>query len=199
MTFCILLVCKPKNLKHQHVGTMPNFPYSEIRSGDLAFRMGTGVYGRLLKTQYADSIYYSHIGLIVQVDSQWVVIHAVPKEIDGIGDFERVKMETLPKFFAADKAIHGELVHTGYIDNGSMTEAAIRFVQDSVKFDSKFNLADSSSLYCTELIWLLYKREGIDLTEGRRSLRNMLFLGNEGCIVPSDILSFSGNVSYYKF
>ena len=178
---------------------LPEFPYSSMRPGDLAFRTGTGTYSRMLKVSSTDTVYYSHVGLLLQIDSQWVVIHAVPHEKEGPSDFERVKMETLDRFYDPSRALHGELVHTGFEAGDRMTEAALSFVRDSVRFDSSFDLSDSSRLYCTELPWLLYRREGIDISEGRRSHRGFPTLGQEGCISPTDIYMYSGNESYFKY
>ena len=178
---------------------IPEFPYSEMIPGDLLFRTGTGAYSKMLNVTSADTVHYSHIGLLVKVDSTWAVIHSVPDEHDGPQDFDRVKMETVKEFFDPAHALHGEIVHTGFTAGNRMTDAALGFVRDSVRFDTSFNLSDSSKLYCTELIWLLYRREGIDLTEGRRSFRGYVAIGPNGVITVNDIRNYSGNVSYYAY
>ncbi len=178
---------------------VPEFPYSEMLPGDLLFRTGTGAYSKMLNAASADTVHYSHIGLLVRIDSTWAVIHSVPDEHDSPTDFDRVKMGTVKEFFDSEHAYHGELVHTGFTAGSRMTDAALGFVRDSVRFDSSFDLSDSSRLYCTELIWLLYRREGIDLTEGRRSFRGYLGIGPNGVITVNDIRNYSGNVSYYAY
>ena len=178
---------------------VPEFPYDQMRPGDLACRTGTGFYSMMLNATAADTIHFSHIGLLLQIDSQWVVIHAVPNEAEGPDDFDRVKMETVKQFYDPVHALHGELIHTGFVAGDRMTDAALGFVRDSVRFDSAFDLTDSSKLYCTELIWLLYRREGIDLTEGRRSHFSVPGLGKEGCITVNDIYNYSGKDSYFKY
>lgn len=192
-----------KNLSPFYKGpdtiVVPEFPYSEMLPGDLAFRTGTGLYSKMLNAASTDTVYYSHIGLVAQLDSQWVIIHAVPQELDGPSDFERVKMESVKQFFDPSYALHGELVHTGLVAGRDMIDAAVGFVRDSIRFDGAFNLTDSSKLYCTELLWLLYRREGIDLSEGRRSHRGFPSLGEEGCISPTDLYRYSGNKSYFKY
>lgn len=178
---------------------IPEFPYSEMIPGDLLFRTGTGAYSKMLNVASADTVHYSHIGLLLKLDSTWVVVHSVPDEPDSPMDFDRVKMETVQEFFDPEHALHGEIVHTGFTAGSKMTDAAIGFVRDSIKFDTAFDLSDSSRLYCTELIWLLYRREGIDLSEGRRSFRGYIVLGPNGLITVNDLRNYSGNVSYYAY
>ena len=68
-----------------------------------------------------------------------------------------------------------------------MSNQAIQYVKDSIRFDDSFNLDDSNELYCTELIYKLYKKINTDITEGRRTKAGIFGFPDE-IIFPSDIL-----------
>ena len=178
---------------------VPRLPYSEMRTADLVFRAGTGLYSQMLNMHSGDSLIYSHVGLLVDLDSTWYVIHAVPKELDGPGDFERVKMEVLDSFLAKSRCRQAEFVHTSLQRTDRVLARALQYVRDSTRFDNEFDLEDSTKVYCTELMWRLFMIEGIDLSEGRRSLSIMPVFKGKGCITPNDMLQYSNNDSYFIY
>ena len=175
----------------------PKLPYSEMRQGDLVFRLGTGAYAFLLNLQ-PDTLMYSHVGLLVEKDSSWMVVHAVPRELDGPEDFERIKMESIESFLSPDLAIIGTLAHPPLKRTDRVVTRALEYVRDSVPFDNNFDLNDTTKLYCTEMIWRLFLIEGIDLSEGRRSYRSVSIF-KDGCITPNDILPYPGIERYFSF
>ena len=178
----------------------PVFPLDQIREGDLAFRCGRGVFSRAVTSAEEDGR-YSHVGIIVMDDGKWKVVHAVPGEPEFKGDFDRVKIEDLDVFYGPDRAWCGELAHTGLIDSASvraLCRDAIQAARDSVRFDNDYSLEDSSEVYCTEFVWRLYRRRGIDLSEGRRQRVNTLFVKGD-VILPEHLFAFSENEFYFCF
>lgn len=177
------------------------FPLEEIAEGDLAFRCGEGLFSRIVTTAEEEGV-YSHVGLVVREDGRWQVAHAVPGEREFKGDFDRVKLEALEVFFAADRAFRGCLVHTGLkYESGKilpLCREAVQAARDSVRFDGDYSLEDSSKVYCTEFVWRLYLRQGTDLSEGRRRHFDMPFV-NGDIILPEHLLHYSDNHIYYSF
>lgn len=176
------------------------FPLEEMAPGDLAFRCGRGVFSRAVTVAEEDGV-YSHVGILVQDGGQWKVVHAVPGEREFKGDYDRVKMENLEVFFAPDRALRGCLVHTGLRDSTlveSLCREAIQNARDSVRFDNDYNLQDSSQVYCTEFVWRLYLKRGMDLTEGRRRFIRALQI-NGDVILPEHLLDYSNNFVYLCF
>lgn len=197
---CILLLVRNRSDERPEQAPLPPpLPYAEMQEGDLLFRTGTGLYSQMLNVTPSDTVHYSHIGLLVRPDSLWEVVHAVPKELDGPHDFERVKRETLSSFLSPKRTLHAEFIHTGLLRTTRIVADALQFARDSIRFDNDFNLEDSTELYCTELIWRLFRREGIDLSEGRRSFRNIGLFKGGGILTPEDLLLYSGNTSYFKY
>ena len=88
----------------------PALPDGQMRTGDLAFRCGEGVFSRVVTAVEEDGA-YSHVGVLVQHDGQWKVVHAVPGEKEGDRDSERVKEERVEQFFSHGRARKGCLIH----------------------------------------------------------------------------------------
>lgn len=176
------------------------FPLEEMREGDLAFRRGRSFASHAVMAA-GERRMYSHVGVLVREGDSWRVIHAVPGETESAADFERVKDETLEQFFASGRATHGELFHTGLSDSAAVShirEEALRMARDSVRFDRDYDLSTRDAVYCTEFVYLLYGDVGVDLSEGRRTKVNVPLLSRE-CLLPDDILLYSGNESYFRY
>lgn len=175
-------------------------PYDRMQEGDLVFRCGEGIVSRAVTSVEEEGL-YSHVGILVRDGDAWKVVHAVPGEKEGPGDFDRVKAEEPGRFFAPGRACAGALVHCGLTDPAALSrirEAALGWARDSVRFDDAYDLADASRLYCTELVWRLYGMAGIDLSEGRRRSLNILFVHGD-CLLPEHLFHYSGKTVYYQF
>ena len=185
----------------QDGGTLaPALPFDRMREGDLVFRCGEGIVSRAVLSVEEDGV-YSHVGILVRDGDAWKVVHAVPGEKEHPGDFDRVKAEAPERFLAPDRARAGALVHCGLSDPAVLArirETALGWARDNVPFDDDFDIADSSRLYCTELVWRLYRRAGIDLSEGRRRRLDILFVHGD-CLLPGHLFQYSGKTVYYQF
>lgn len=176
------------------------FPEGEMQEGDLAFRCGMGVFSRAVTTVEDEGV-YSHVGILLKDGEDWFVVHAVPGETEFRGDFDRVKKEPLAVFYGPRRAKRGCLVHTGLDDSlkvENLRRTALQMARDSVAFDGDYDLTDSARVYCTELVWRLYRREGIDLSEGRRQRVNALQIHGD-CLLPEHLLKYRNNVIYHHF
>jgi hypothetical protein len=67
-----------------------------------------------------------------------------------------------------------------------VARAALELARARVPFDHGYDLGDTTRMYCTELVWHLFRREGVDLSGGRRTTLRMPALGGT-FIMPSDI------------
>ena len=157
----------------------------EWREGDLMLRCGWGAESRMVTARGHSA--YSHIGILhyAQAEGRWMVVHAVPAEDEP----ELLKAEPVEVFFGADRAKAGAWMRVECED--SIARAAARYalgkVADSVLFDNDYLLADTSRLYCSELVWQSYMHQGLDITAGRRHSVPEFFCKEGECIFPSDI------------
>ena len=162
-------------------------PAENFHDGDLAFRRGTGLTSRIVLA--ADkSGDFSHVGILKQIDGKWHVIHAVPGEPDYENDVDRVKLESVESFFSTQRAAKGAVMRVENRTEAAERAAvhAFRLFQARILFDHDYDLADTTRMYCTELIDHVYKKEGIDLSEGHLSHIRIPGLGGD-YLLPSDI------------
>ena len=180
-----------------------HFPTESMRTGDLVFRCGRGVLSRAVVMAEQMDGRYSHVGVLIRdVDGVWKVAHSVPAEREFNGDFDRVKFEPLEAFLSPKMAARGCLVHVGSLTDPvrlqALCDEARQAFRDSVRFDHDYDLADSSKVYCTEFIWLLFKHYGLDLSEGRRRYVNLMNIRGD-ILLPEHILQYKDNTVYYQF
>lgn len=166
-----------------------NVDTADMRDGDLLFRMGWEGASRVVVGLGGGA--YSHVGVALHTDSGWMAVHAVPNEQpEGVPD--KVKCEPLSRFFAPDRACRGAVARVDCTDEeaGRVAWAAWEKYRQGVPFDHRYDLADTSALYCTELVWRMYQREGIDLAGDRR--HQLILPGfTEWYIFPEDLIRSS--------
>ena len=164
------------------------------------FRCGIGMFSRAVTAVEKEAM-YSHVGLLLKDSTDWVVVHSVPREPDYKGDFDRVKKEPLESFLSEGRACKAAMAHTGLADSvklAAMRESAFKAFRDSLRFDDSYSLEDSTRQYCSEFVWRLYRRAGIDLSEGRRMKMNV-FLMSGDCILPEHLYCYKNNDIYFNF
>lgn len=140
---------------------------ASLRDGDLLFRMGLEGASRVVATVGGGD--FSHVGLTWQKDGRWMVIHAVPNEVP-LGEEDRIKCEPLDSFFAPQRACRGALRKVDCPDSiaAKVARMAYEKYREKIPFDHDYDLWDTTRFYCTELVWYLYRKQGIDLAEERR-------------------------------
>lgn len=157
----------------------------EWRDGDIALRCGWGMESRAVTTKGHST--YSHSGLL-HYNSQswtWEVIHAVPSEDNP----EYLKAEPLSVFYGKERAKCGAWLRVDCSDSiaHQAVEYALRKVNEKILFDNAYLLEDTTTLYCTELIWRSFLTVGIDVSGGNRHSAPRLICAEEECIFPSDL------------
>ena len=159
-----------------------------LRAGDVVFRRGSGLTSRavLAADRHGE---YSHIGIVVDSCGVMMVVHAVPGEPDYDGDPDRVKMDTPKRFYSSMNATIGEVKR---LRGDSATAArAARFAmevyQRGTLFDHDYDDADTTKMYCCELVDFAYRKAGRPLAGRKRHYFHLPGLEPIRCILPSDI------------
>lgn len=164
-----------------------DLPVDLFCDGDIVFRKGTGLTSQVVLAADEEGV-YSHIGILKKIEGKWYVIHAVPGEADFAGDVDRVKLDAVERFFARDRASKGAVMRMdGAAEKaGHAADRAYVLYQKGILFDHKYDLNDTTQMYCTELVNHVFQKEGIDLSEGR--LTPVHFPGFDGdYLLPGDI------------
>ena len=168
-----------------------------MRSGDLVFRNGLGNESLLVTGTSGGQ--YSHVGIVYRTDAGTMVIHAVPGE-NVPGEPEYIKCEPMDSFFDPHRACTGGWVVIDCPDSVATAAASVALskYKARVTFDNDYELADTTTLYCTELVRLCYLKQGIDLSEDR--FMRTSGINREGTIVfPEHLLQSQRVSSHVEF
>lgn len=141
-----------------------------LQTGDLVFRRGESRESRAVTTFDRKSD-YTHVGMVMNVGGRWMVLHAVPNERATKQEKDSVKLEPIGVFFRSDRALMGGIYRYPLTpaDTLRLLHKGLQLYGRHPLFDCQFDLEDTVSLYCTELVWLLYQHTlHVDLSEGRR-------------------------------
>ena len=159
-----------------------------FRNGDLVLRCGWGAESRAVVHQ--SGACYSHIGLLLfdSIAGEWTVLHAVPGE-SAQGEPDYLKHEPLSVFFAADRARAGAWLRIDCPDSiaSHAADYCRQKVEQRVRFDNDYLLADTAELYCCELVWLAYLHQGIDISDAQRIDVPTVICKEGECIFPCHI------------
>ncbi len=160
----LTVVMSCSNHAKSHIQVM--FDTTGLRNGDLLFRNGIGYESRVV-TGLSDGK-FSHIGIAYHDGRQWNVIHAVPGENEK-GEPEYLKCEPIADFYCHFRAKLGGSARVSCTDSiaNIVAEKALQIVNRKVVFDNNYDIDDTTELYCTELVRLVYLAQDIDLCEDR--------------------------------
>ena len=132
---------------------------------------------------------YSHCGIVVIAGGKAMVVHAVPDEPDFEGDVDRVKMEPIRCFYSSIRASKGCVLRCKNRDAARRSvKRALQYYKLGLLFDHDYDIADSTKLYCSELVELAYRGGGIDISGGRRHNIRLPGMKLQNVILPSDFL-----------
>ncbi|MBR5332359.1 MAG: hypothetical protein IKV32_03565 [Muribaculaceae bacterium] len=174
-------------------------PLDSICVGDIAFRRGEGFASNMVVYHDVDG-QYSHVGIVAMSDSGLVVVHAVPGAHPNQPGSDIVRAERLNEFYASWQSRTGAIMRMS-LDSTQrelLNRWALEKAQQRVKFDHEYDLGDTTLLYCTELLQLLYGKIGIDLAQGRRTDITFPGLTNK-YVMPSDIYKNENLTIIFKY
>jgi len=157
----------------------------KLRDGDLIFRRGHDVASRTVLAADGTSP-FSHVGLVVKRNGFVYVIHAVPPERPDRND--GVVMDALAFFSDPERADVIAVYRINSLD--SIKAINVTQIAESMlgrPFEDKFDLSEQNRLYCTELVWVVFRSQGIILVSAPEVL-HVPFLG-EKFILPRTLLS----------
>lgn len=197
MAVVVMMAMTACSVRVDEGGTVrDDVPLDSLRDGDLALRQGTGLDSEAVLRLDSAGGQYSHIGIVVNDNGKWKVVHAVPGESrDGI---DRVKIEPIDTFFLSTRAAHGAVMRLRGCSAVAAREAAQSAARlAGVPFDYNYNWQDTTRLYCTQLIAVAYSSAGIDLLSGvpRLSGRNTKNI----IVFPGDIASNDSMTTIFRF
>jgi len=141
---------------------------SLIHDGDIILRYGYGIISDIIVEQLDEPFALSHCGIICKNDSS-IVIHSVSS---SISPFDGVQYQSLKSFVKDSKKNSIIIVRFKLPDErkslSAISKRAYYYLNKKVPFDHKFDISDSSKIYCSELIYLVIKDEfGMDIFKNK--------------------------------
>lgn len=159
-----------------------------LMTGDVVFRRGGGLSSHAVLFADAGG-QYSHVGIVVDSAGTKMIVHAVPYEQECEGEPDRVKMETPETFFNRMRATVGEVKR--YRGDASVAERAaaraVEIYRRGTLFDHDYDDADTTRMYCCELVRHVFAAEGVCLADTGRHKIKLPGMKMIRCMLPSDI------------
>jgi hypothetical protein len=131
---------------------------SALEDGDIVLRKGSNMVSDLIALAFPGGRGISHCGIVVRYQGGWSVIHSIS---GSISETDGIRISTLGEF--VENADQGKVVHLKpaiSLNRELATGRAFHYLKQKVGFDHKFDLEDSSSLYCSELVRRVYLDAG---------------------------------------
>ena len=141
------------------------FDIEIIKTGDLIFRQGRGIFSDIFRNIGETDSPFSHVGIVYKDGNDIFVIHTEANELTGVGF---AKKEKLSDFISNSNSVTYDFYRIDDFRSAriqSVLEAALKYVNDKIPFDTDFNLRGNDKLYCTELVYKAFKSAGINLVE----------------------------------
>lgn len=161
----ILLIGLMSCLKNETTAAssvVPQSLFESLQSGDILFRRGPSIQSGVVMT--LDHANFSHAGIVLRQRDETFVIHVVT----GEGGPNITKVEAIRDYLRLDRAT-AAIAYRIVDENPSLVahavEAAAKYAEREVPFDSDFDLSSDRALYCTELVWRAYQKAGLDLVD----------------------------------
>ena len=129
----------------------------DLRDGDLVFVRGRSLRSCLVRMTGAPED-FSHVGIVVTEGGKPGVLHAKPNA-------KTLQIESIDDFLSPSRVDYAEVYRVKPAgEKGKIASAeALSCFWNGKEFDGQFDISNDDKLYCTELVWLAYKRAGIDL------------------------------------
>ena len=146
----------------------PPGPPVELLDGDIVFRRGMDAIGRMVLS-YDDQPRFSHVGMVVRVAGETLVVHALPETPGNDGG---VRVDRLGNFSSPQRAEDVGYYRLGRLTREQRSEIH-RFLLEHVgtPFDLRFEYSTDDSMYCTELVLKALAQVGVDVAPSLETVR----------------------------
>jgi len=138
---------------------LPDKEKNLIHDGDIILRRGFGFVSDYIVKTFDEDYKISHCGIICKSEDRFQVIHS-----------ESSSYFSLEGIVAQDFDDYTEASHQNTIiivrfnrceptEYSKISKAAKYYLSKKLKFDYSFDMADSTEMYCAEIIWHVFMRE----------------------------------------
>lgn len=134
----------------------------QLEPGDIILRRGSGLVSDFISSVLSEPFDVSHCGIVAEHDSALWVIHSVSS---SVSEADGMQAHRLQDFVSQSK--RGSVIVSRLrtdADRALIAERAKGYLRRKVPFDHDFDLDDTTSIYCSELVWRIIRDEyGVDV------------------------------------
>ena len=144
-----------------------------LSSGDIIMRRGEEVISTFILNTLNETVNISHCGIIVREGEDISVIHCLSDKVSPVNGVQR---NTIDEF--TSESIRGTItvVRCKADTSHILADGALYYLKKKKKFDHKFDYADTTEFFCSELpMHILSDRLGIDLMKHQKQFSFSLF------------------------
>lgn len=158
----LFLFIYDKKSEQEHLFSNYSLSKSElalIKDGDIILRHGFGLVSDFIVKSQNSDIGISHCAIITKENGKFIVIHSVSQ---SLSDFDGVQKQSLENFIKDSQENSVIIVRYKLADSTHLDKIGARakyYLRKKVPFDNKFDIEDSSEIYCSELIWKVFNDE----------------------------------------
>ena len=125
----------------------------EIQDGDIILRYGYGFFSDYIVEFFNEKYKISHCGVIRKTKDSLLVIHS---ESSSYLSFEGVQAQDFDSYVDAshlNSVIVVRFKNSTAKQRARISEKALFYAAQKIPFDYKFDMSDSTEMYCSEVIW----------------------------------------------
>ena len=133
---------------------IPQAVQSSLAAGDIIIRKGGGPLSYQLMNVTKED--YSHCGIIVRENNQWMVIQS--KASDSENGIDGVQITSIDDFvkFTVDSILFICRPKIDKLLDYKIVDRAYYYLNLAIPFDHRFRLQDSEKFYCLELLFHIF-------------------------------------------
>ncbi len=122
----------------------------EFKNGDLIVRHSDYLHSEFIRKLNSREQVFSHLGVIRRTSDSLTVLHATAGDLTGIGGIEAVPLSLFMPQGDFDVAVYR--LQTPQSVRDALADDILRLRAKGTPFDPFFNVADTTRLYCAELV-----------------------------------------------
>jgi len=129
----------------------------KLKSFDLVLASGQSIQSKIVHFVGFSSDSYSHIGIVIKKDFKTYVLHSTP---DGT-DSNSIRFDDFQTFLNLSDVHSYRILRFDTLQNTKSLESEISYYKsNSFPFDFSFDNYDKEKIYCTELVYDIFKKTG---------------------------------------
>lgn len=159
-TFCFLLFAFLYFIIKKEKVLVNELNINRIENYDIIISEGQSIESKLIRLLKIFNKNYSHSGIIVKNNNKVFVLHSTPDGADANG----IRFDSLQTFLNLSDVSDYKVMRYQNISFASRQRLEIEFEKyksQNAPFDFEFNNYENKRIYCSELIWLIFKNSGL--------------------------------------